>query len=671
MRNVLLIEPNYKTKFPPIGLMKLATYFKSLGDNVVFFKGDLKDFILDRITDKCINTLTAVCPEINWKLKHDLLRQYIKTRKTSIVDTLKIDDSVADSGIYDFLVSWIDQFKDYYWKKQYLNPGEREWDWIGVTTMFTFFFDITVKTINQAKNLLKPNGKIMVGGVLATLQPEKIFEETGIQPYIGLLNKPGIIDKDNEIIIDTLPLDYSILEEIDYRYEMSDAYYGSLTKGCGRNCAFCAVQKLEPEYVHFMSMSNRIDAVKSKYGSHRNLLLMDNNVLASEKFEDIIEDIIKSGFHKGATYLEPDNLKFAIEKIKEPTSNQRAYLRMAQRLMVEYYQSIKDKDKSYEVYSILFERGLMSIGSTTDKMILEAYDLIKKDYEKVIAKKRPRQRIVDFNQGVDARHFTERKAQMLSKIAISPLRIAFDWINVKNEYLQAIRWSAKYGIKNFSNYLLYNFNDHPDDLYERLKINVELCSELDINIYSFPMKYHPLQGKHSHDRDYIGTYWNRKYIRAIQAIMNSTKGSIGRGQSFFYKAFGKNLNEYHTLLELPDTYIIYRFFFEWLDKKKHPLGISKWLNAINSMTYMEQQLFFSIIHDKDFNPSNNNQVVPKRVNFALSFYRNRRDDISNPNGELYYLKQEFDALPKKDVEYIKDSFVGIIKHKRKYVIKEK
>jgi hypothetical protein len=29
-RNILLIEPNYKNKFPPIGLMKLATYFKTL-----------------------------------------------------------------------------------------------------------------------------------------------------------------------------------------------------------------------------------------------------------------------------------------------------------------------------------------------------------------------------------------------------------------------------------------------------------------------------------------------------------------------------------------------------------------------------------------------------------------------------------------------------------------
>ncbi len=188
-------------------------------------------------------------------------------------------------------------------EKEYLKQSEREWDWIGVTSMFTFYFDITVKTINDAKNLLKPKGTMMVGGVLATLQPDKIFEATGIQPHCGLLNKPGDVDADSDVIIDTLPLDYSILEEIDYRYDMGNAYYGSLTKGCGRNCAFCAVQKLEPDYVHFMPMSSRIEAVDENYGSHRDLLLMDNNVLASENFDDIIDDIIKAGFQKGQSTL--------------------------------------------------------------------------------------------------------------------------------------------------------------------------------------------------------------------------------------------------------------------------------------------------------------------------------------------------------------------------------
>mgnify|MGYP006893521758 CR=1 FL=1 len=39
---ILLIEPNYSNKYPPIGLMKLSTYHKMLGHEVVFYKGDLK-----------------------------------------------------------------------------------------------------------------------------------------------------------------------------------------------------------------------------------------------------------------------------------------------------------------------------------------------------------------------------------------------------------------------------------------------------------------------------------------------------------------------------------------------------------------------------------------------------------------------------------------------------
>ena len=40
MERILLVEPDYKNKFPPLGLMKIATYHRNKGDIVEFYKGE-------------------------------------------------------------------------------------------------------------------------------------------------------------------------------------------------------------------------------------------------------------------------------------------------------------------------------------------------------------------------------------------------------------------------------------------------------------------------------------------------------------------------------------------------------------------------------------------------------------------------------------------------------
>ena len=101
--------------------------------------------------------------------------------------------------------------------------------------------------------------------------------------------------------------------------------------------------------------------------------------------------------------------------------------------------------------------------STTKKAaLIAAYEEIQPIYDRH-QHPLPKARYVDFNQGVDARLFTEEIVSQLARIAIRPLRIAFDDIKTYYYYNKAIRMSVKAGMKEFSNYLLYNFMDRPVD----------------------------------------------------------------------------------------------------------------------------------------------------------------------------------------------------------------
>lgn len=475
----------------------------------------------------------------------------------------------------------------------------------------------------------------MVGGVLATILYKEVEEATGIKPWRGLLNTPGILDKDNNDIIDDLPLDYSILDEIDYKYPENNAYYGYMTRGCIRKCPFCAVPTLEPKFNQFIPIKDKMELTKNTFGDQRNLLLLDNNVLASKDFEKIIWDIKESGFYKGATYVEPNYLDISVANLKKGV-NDYAYVKKAYFLFRELLAKSKGETQTF-IYNTLKENKLLKIETCEKANIYIAYEAVKEIYENQ-RNKSPKLRYVDFNQGVDARLFTEDKVRLLSEIPIRPLRVAFDDLRFKDVYIKAIRLGAKYGLKDFSNYLLYNFNDQPEELYQRFRINVDLCDELNISIYSFPMKYHPLIGDYSENRDYIGQHWNRKFIRAVQAILNATKGKIGKGTSFFEKAFGRDVEEYMELLHMPETYLLYRYFFE-------KIGLTQqWREEFTQLKGDDKKVALEIIYKNDFNhveTLTNNLLV---LNF-LKHYTNYRKDIITPGTELYELKQEYDKNP--------------------------
>lgn len=640
----LLIEPNYSNKFPPIGLMKIATYHKNLGNwDVLFYKGDLKQFIIEQIADKCIAAFNKIDKTQDWYIRKDYIFEYIKTRKGTALDAIGTELSTKSEELRSVAID----FKDFYWKGTWKKYPE--WDRVFVTTLFTFYWKTTIETIEFAKLLVKKPKDLMVGGVLASIQPKEIEEATGIRPHIGIL-KAGDLDKGDTQMIDELPLDYSILDEIEYKYPMTNAYYSYTTRGCIRHCSFCAVPILEPIYNSYIPLKERIERIRELYGEQQNMLLMDNNVLASEELPHIIQDIIDCGFERGAKFTQPDLLAIAIRNLRNNV-NDRAYIRKAHSLIMAFYDRLKGEE-SYQVYKILSKYHILKFLTTRKDALLEAYEEIKDTYAKHF-KPTPKIRYVDFNQGVDARLFNEKNVELLSRIAIRPLRIAFDDIRTRPAYEKAIRLSVAAGMNDFSNYLLYNFNDKPVELYQRMKINVDLCEELNVSIYSFPMKYHPLRKKEgdtedfSHNRDYIGKYWNRKYIRAVQAILNSTKGKIGRGHSFFCEAFGKDEDEYMDLLEMPESFIIYRFFFKWLDNKKDVgIGTNHWRNAWKeckaSVSEERWNDVCEVIHTNVFNATIVDDFEEPVIKRLLRYYVDFRDDIITEGRDLYELKKEFD-----------------------------
>ena len=629
-RKVLLLEPNYKNKFPPIGLMKLATYFKLRGDDVVFYKGDMKDFLINDITNDCVDKLKQLDGSINWNLRADRIATFIKYRKKSDLDKIGLEDSEYAILLYP----WLEHFKNFYHKKEYIKHPK--WDWVGVTTLFTFYWKITIETIEFAKLLVKDKKNLMIGGVLASIQPKESEEATGIKPHCGTLHTPyKDIDEDNPYIIDELPLDYSILDEIDYEYPDSGAFYSYSTRGCIRHCAFCAVPILEPQYQSYLPLKERIERTRRLYGDQQNLLLMDNNVLASENLAEIIEDIRSCGFTPGAKYVEPNQYNLAIRNLRLGM-NDRAYIRKSWKLLKELNEmrSLNEEARTF-IYRVREENGLLHVNTCTKEALIKTYKDFAPYFEKKYAKQKGRLRYIDFNQGVDARLFNDERVSLLSRIPVRPLRIAFDDIKTEKAYTKALSMSVNAGMKDFSNYLLYNFKDTPQDLYHRLRVNVDLCETLDVSIYSFPMKYHPIRNEHSHDRDYIGEHWNRKYIRAIQAILNATKGKIGRGVSFFEKAFGRNEEEYMELLIMPETFLLFRFFFEHLGYTQ------QWREAMSELTDAEREELYPIIFKNDFNHIDE-LTENEKFRHILKFYKNYRGDIADHNSELFRLKQEFD-----------------------------
>ena len=644
-KKILLLEPNYKNKYPPMGLMKLAMYHRLQGYDVRFYKGDLKNLAAESLADIAVKKLGEIAPSVKWPNLFAPICLYIK--KASI----EPESAFETETRRPFVKKWLDSYR-----KMYLS-GELQdackYDRILITTLFTFYWDITIATINDAKKFLRHGGEMHVGGVLATVLADKVEEATGIKPHKGILNVRRLCDDDRRIgiSIDDLPLDYSLMDETDYEYPARNAYFAYTTRGCVNKCPFCVVPKLEPEYKSAIGLKRRIRETDKRFGPQRDLLLLDNNVLASNKFPQIIREIQESGFAVGATFTPPNQLEQTIHLL-ESGWNDRAYVRKGLSIIRDFATKLPI-EQAKQLYAEIEQRGLDSFYTANKEDVLEVCHNILPEYSKRL-QRRPVARAVDFNQGLDARLFTDEKARLLASIAIKPLRVAFDDWKYREYYVRALYLSNKHGIRSMSNYLLYNYEDTPVDLFKRLQLNNELNEYLDVVIYSFPMRYQPITDiEYFTNRKFIGKHWSRKQIRAVQAILNVTHGQVGRGYSFFQAAFGRTEDEYLEILRLPDSYIKRRWDAEITG------AIRSWRDDYSALTPDEK-----IIADEYVTADNMREnkdaltSLPKRVSKYLSHYLISFEDVkSAPPSEKKRRVKEFNDLCKVEISELTKSLV--------------
>ncbi len=606
-KRVLLLEPNYQNKYPPVGLMKLATYHRIQGWEVVFFKGDLTQFVADRLTLALVSELTAAHPGMNWAAHYRPFLEYVwKGREAGL--------SAVSRGWGDALVDVLSRLKSC--RERYRNGDYfkmREWDRVLVTTLFTFYADITVETIRFAQRLAP--AEIEVGGIMASVVPEYIEKETGIKPTTGVLAVNRIFnDRPIGDLIDDLPLDYSILEEIDYRFPAEDAFFGHTTRGCPNRCAFCAVPVLEPEYQSFRSLKDKLAYERRMFGERPNLLLMDNNVFASARFGDIVREIEESGFGKGAKIVRSDELAICAARVRD-SYNPRAYVRKGCALLYGWRDRLRGEMRTTAGEALTPFGILGDWHGVSDAQFLAAYEAVRGLWEKT-SRPSTKSVVVDFNQGLDSRLALKKGTmETLARLPVRPVRIAFDHWNLRKVYEDSIRSAANAGFRQMSNYILYNFHDTPEELYWRLRLNVALCEELDVPIYSFPMKYHPIKDPaFFSNRDFLGEHWCRKYIRFVQLVLNSTMGKVGRGKTFFFKAFGESTSAFREMLLMPEYMIRFR-----LDCEASGMT-ERWRESFLSLDADDARKFRDRLAYNDFLVRDEG-IESKALRRFLSFYR--------------------------------------------------
>lgn len=377
------------------------------------------------------------------------------------------------------------------------------WDRIYITTLFTFDWDNVVKTINFYKKAVGGSvHKIFVGGIMASIIPDEIFEETGIQPITGILNSPEQIGLNGNEDIDLLPPDYSILD--NRIYSINDTFYGYTTRGCKNQCPWCGVPGIEPRFIEYIDIKPMIREMRQQYGDKPRLKLMDNNVLASKDLKQIVDDLLELGYGRG---------EFTDTVIKRAR-------------VIDFNQGLEAAQINEENIKLISQLNIRPMRIAFDRLSYRS------KYEKAIK--------LSLENG-----FTEISNYMLYNEKDTPrdlyerlminIKINKEWVNSKNK-------ANRGGIYSYPM------------RFAPIKDNSPLKQNR-IRDYTQPTP----QDKYDYLEEAI---WVKRFTRNIEVMKGANHGAIPPKVSYAMRAIGRDYNEFIANLYMPEELLRNRNKYE-------------------------------------------------------------------------------------------------------------
>jgi len=184
------------------------------------------------------------------------------------IGLLKIASYLREKGNQIYLIRGTQELSHEIDNVRTLKPNE-----IWITSLFTYWAKYVKNSAQFYRNIF-PKAKIIVGGIYASLLPEKeVKEYTGCdEVYQGVIPEAEKLPPAYDLLINANPhpIDYQIIHT---------------TRGCKRKCSFCGTWKIEPEFIAINSIKDRIKFKK--------LVFYDNNFLANPFIKNILNELIE------------------------------------------------------------------------------------------------------------------------------------------------------------------------------------------------------------------------------------------------------------------------------------------------------------------------------------------------------------------------------------------